>query len=131
MTAPPSPPPDPTDPLRHGPPPLPAHVQPAPAYEPGTGWPYSDKSRVVAGLLQLLPAFFFCLGGVGRLYAGQTALGTIQLVSSITAWIMLVCLFWLIIPILLFGGVWLWGVIDGVIMLAGRPVDGYGRPLRP
>src|SRR5688572_11237389 len=40
------------------------------------GWqPASDKSKVVAGLLQLLPGFLFTLGGIGRLYAGQNALG--------------------------------------------------------
>jgi hypothetical protein len=28
-------------------------------------------------------------------------------------------------------GLWVWFVVDGIIMLAGRPVDGQGRPLRP
>jgi TM2 domain-containing membrane protein YozV len=104
---------------------------PPPEFDPASGLPYSDKSRIAAGLLQLLPAFVMAIGGVGRLYAGHTALGAVQLVASIFAWIMLICLFWLIIPIFIFIGMWLWAVIDGVVMLVGRPVDGYGRPLRP
>ncbi len=50
---------------------------------------------------------------------------------SILAWIMLACLFWLIVPIFLFLGMWLWVIVDGIVLLAGRPVDGYGRLLRP
>ena len=104
---------------------------PPPAFDPASGLPYSDKSRIAAGLLQLLPGFFRAIGGVGRLYAGHSGLGAVQLVASILAWIMLICLFWLIIPIFLFLGMWLWVVIDGLVLLAGRPVDGYGLPLRP
>lgn len=104
---------------------------PPPAVDPVTGQAYSDKSRVAAGLLQLLPGFFFCLGGIGRLYAGQIGLGVAQLVSGVLAWTVLICLFWLVIPIFLFLGVWLWAVIDGIVMLAGRPVDAHGRLLRP
>ena len=113
------------------PPPPPPPPLPPPAFDPASGLPYSDKNRIAAGLLQLLPGFFMAIGGVGRLYAGQVTLGVVQLVASISAWIMLICLFWLIIPIFLFMGMWLWAVIDGVVLLAGRPVDGYGRPLRP
>ena len=32
---------------------------------------------------------------------------------------------------LIYGAIWLWFVIDGIVMLAGRPVDGQGLPLRP
>lgn len=104
---------------------------PHPAVEPGTGMPYSDKSKVVAGLLQLLLGFFLAVGGVGRLYAGNTNLGVTQLVLTIVAWASLFCGFVLILPLLAFFGLWLWFWIDGIIMLAGRPVDGMGRPLRP
>jgi TM2 domain-containing membrane protein YozV len=95
------------------------------------GLPYSEKSKLAAGLLQLIPAFVMCIAGVGRLYAGQTGLGVLQLFGSILAWIMLICLFWLVVPIFLFFGMWLWGIVDGIVMLAGRPVDGYGLLLRP
>jgi hypothetical protein len=101
-----------------------------PAVDPVTGVPYSDKSKLTAGLLQLLLGLMLGLGGVGRLYAGNTALGVTQIVLSVVGWICLVCLSWLIVPILVFVGLWIWFWVDGIVMLAGRPVDGYGRPLR-
>jgi TM2 domain-containing membrane protein YozV len=51
--------------------------------------------------------------GVGRFYAGQAGVGVAQLLLSFFG-----------IGIL---GAW----IDGILILAGRPVDQYGRPLRP
>ena len=76
--------------------------------EPMTGQPYSDRSKVVAGLLQL-----FLPIGIGRLYMGQAGIGVAQLVLS------------------LFGIGILWAFIDGIVILAGRPTDARGRPLRP
>jgi TM2 domain-containing membrane protein YozV len=76
--------------------------------EPITGIPYSDRQKVIAGVLQILLPF-----GVGRFYSGQAGVGVAQLLTS-----------WIGIGIL-----WCW--IDGIIMLAGRPLDQYGRPLRP
>lgn len=73
-----------------------------------TGIPYSDRQKVVAGVLQLFIPF-----GVGRFYSGHAGVGVAQLLTS-----------WLGIGIL-----WCW--IDAIVMLAGRPVDQYGRPLRP
>jgi hypothetical protein len=73
----------------------------------------------------------FSLGGVGRLYAGNTTVGAIQLVCSLLGWVSFICgffVFFLTWPIWI--GLWLWFVIDGVMMLAGRPRDGQGRPLR-
>src|SRR5690242_19306223 len=43
--------------------------------EPMTGLPYSDKSRIVAGLLQIFLGTF----GVGRFYTGHIGLGVLQL----------------------------------------------------
>ena len=63
---------------------------------------------MVAGLLQLLLPF-----GIGRLYSGHIGIGVAQLVLS------------------LFGIGVLWAFIDGIVILAGRPTDGHGRPLRP
>jgi TM2 domain-containing membrane protein YozV len=97
----------------------------------GYGPQYSDKSKLAAGLLQLLLGFFLGLGGVGRLYAGNTSLGIVQIVASVVGWVSFWCGFFLILPFLVFFGVWLWFVIDGIIMLAGQPTDGQGRPLRP
>ncbi|MDG6104335.1 hypothetical protein [Dactylosporangium aurantiacum] len=104
----------------------------AAGYDPATGLPYSDKSKLAAGLLQLLPGLFLVLGGIGRLYAGNTAMGVTQLVLSVVVgWTSFWCgfLFW--IPFLVVFGLWVWFVVDGIILLTGRPVDGQGRPLRP
>jgi hypothetical protein len=76
--------------------------------EPITGLPYSDRSKVIAGLLQLVLPF-----GIGRFYSGHIGIGVAQLVLS----------FFVI-------GV-VWAFIDGIVILAGRPTDPYGRPLRP
>lgn len=87
------------------------HPAPMPApygIEPTTGIPYSDRSKVVAGVLQLLLPF-----GIGRMYAGNVALGIVQLLSCFFA----------------IGVLWCW--IDGIVILAGRPIDQFGRPLRP
>ena len=76
--------------------------------DPLTGQPYSDRSKLVAGLLQL-----FLPLGIGRLYSGHTALGVCQLVLSF------------------FGVGVIWAFLDGIVILAGRPTDVRGRPLRP
>lgn len=91
---------------------------------------YSDKSKIVAGLLQILPGFILGLGGIGRLYAGHTMLGLIQLVATVIGWISFWCGFFTGFTFVIFGLAWLWFVIDGIVLLAGRPVDGQGRPLR-
>lgn len=98
--------------------------------DPMTGYPLSDKSKVVAGLLQLLPGFLIGLGGVGRLYAGNVGLGITQICLTVVGWISFWCGFLLIFPFVIYLGVWMWFVVDGIVMLAGRPVDGQGRPLR-
>jgi hypothetical protein len=76
--------------------------------EPETGRPYSDRSKIVAGVLQL----FFPIG-LGRLYSGQAGIGIAQLVLAF------------------FGIGMVWAFLDGIVILAGRPTDQYGRPLRP
>jgi TM2 domain-containing membrane protein YozV len=98
--------------------------------EPSTGLPYSDKSKVVAGLLQLLPGFFFSLGGIGRLYAGNTTVGIVQLAATVVGWISFWCGFVTGVTFVMFGLIWLWFVIDGIVIMVGRVTDGQGRPLR-
>jgi hypothetical protein len=73
---------------------------------PLTGEPYSDKQKIVAGLLQLF------LGGVGagRWYLGNTGIALAQLFTC--------------------GGLGIWALIDGVMILTGNVRDQYGRPLR-
>ena len=70
--------------------------------------PYSDRSQVVAGVLQLvLPC------GIGRFYAGHHGIAVAQLLLSFV----LIGVFW--------------AFLDGIVLLAGHPTDPYGRPLRP
>lgn len=78
--------------------------------DPMTGMPYSDKSKMVAGLLNiLLPFVGIC--GVGRFYTGHIGLGVAQLLLG-----------WLTCGI--------WPLIDGILMLMGKVPDAQGRPLR-
>lgn len=67
----------------------------------------SDRSRALAGILQLL------IPGVGRIYLGYAAYGVLQLFFT-----------------LCFGIGYLWSIIDGIIILTGGvKLDGYGRQL--
>jgi TM2 domain-containing membrane protein YozV len=61
-----------------------------------TGIPYSDKSKIVAGILQILLPF-----GIGRFYIGDTKIGVLQLVVTLVT-----C-----------GIGSLWSIIDGIIIL--------------
>lgn len=80
---------------------------------PVTGEPLSDKSKVVAGLLQLVGLFGFV--GIGRIYLGQTGLGVAQLLVGLaTCGIVAV----------------IWGLIDAVLILTDKVRDPFGRPLR-
>ncbi|WP_268968321.1 TM2 domain-containing protein [Tomitella gaofuii] len=92
---------------------------PAPfGYDPLTGIPYSDKTKVVAGILSIFLGFF----GAGRFYAGHTGLGIAQLVVNIV--LSLVTLgIWLLFA-------WIWPLADGIVLMTGHPKDGNGRPLR-
>jgi hypothetical protein len=76
--------------------------------DPDTGEPYSEKYRVVAGVLQLMLPF-----GTGRFYSGHVGTGIAQLLLS---------------PLGI--GV-VWAFLDGIVLLAGHPRDPSGRPLRP
>lgn len=89
----------------YGPPGAPFGVHPV------TGVPYSDKQKLVAGLLQIFLGGF----GVGRFYIGDTQTGVLQLVVTLVT-----C-----------GIGSIWGLIDGIMMLTGEPNDAQGRPLRP
>ncbi|OFJ50848.1 NINE protein [Mycolicibacterium grossiae] len=124
-TAPPPPPEQPGYPPPHGqpgypppsypPPPSGGYYDPSAPYgrHPMTGEPYSPKSKLVAGLLQLLG--LVGLVGVGRIYLGNTGLGVLQLVLGlITCGVVAV----------------IWGIIDAVLILTDKVRDPEGRPLR-
>ncbi len=78
--------------------------------DPVSGMPFSDKSKMVAGLLQIFVGTF----GVGRFYTGHTGIAIAQIAVS-----------WLTCGI---GAIW--PLIDGVMMLMGKVPDAQGRPLR-
>lgn len=86
-------------------------VDPSAPYgrHPVSGMPFSDKSKLAAGLLQLLIPL-----GIGRMYMGDVGLGVAQLLVTIFT-----C-----------GLGALWPFIDGILILVGEPTDGEGRPLR-
>ena len=76
---------------------------------PGTGLPYSDKSKLAAGLLNLF------IAGVGRMYIGQVGLGVAQLLVTIFT-----CGF---------GA--LWPISDGILILTKDDAkDAQGRILK-
>lgn len=78
-------------------------------YDP-QGRPYSDKQKLVAGLLQILIGGF----GVGRFYTGHTGIAIAQIaVTLVTCGI---------------GAIW--GLIDGIMILVNGGTDAQGRPLR-
>ncbi|OBJ86010.1 hypothetical protein A5640_11320 [Mycobacterium asiaticum] len=107
------------------PPPFPPPYQSYPQYAPGydasapfgrhpvTGQPYSDKSKTVAGLLQLLG--LFGIAGIGRMYAGYVGLGVAQLLVG-----------WLTCGL----GAVIWGTIDALLILTDKVNDPLGRPMR-
>ena len=111
-----SPPPPPGASLRPPPPSSPATTA-APPYGTDIAYSYggympsyptlkSDRSRALAGVLQLI------VPGVGRIYLGYAAYGVLQLVLSL-------CMVG-----------WIWSIVDGILILTGGVrVDGYGRQL--
>ncbi|QFQ99932.1 TM2 domain-containing protein [Streptomyces phaeolivaceus] len=71
------------------------------------GRPYSDKSKIVAGILQL----FLGTLGIGRFYVGSVGVGVAQLLTC--------------------GGLGFWALIDGILFLTSNDrTDAQGRVLR-
>ena len=92
--------------------PQPGYPQPYAGYPLVDEWgnPLSDKSKLVAGLLQIFLGSF----GVGRFYLGYPGMAVAQIAVT-----------WLTCGI---GGIW--PLIDGIMMLTGKVPDAQGRPLR-
>jgi TM2 domain-containing membrane protein YozV len=81
-------------------------------HDPVTGLPWSDKSKVVAGVLQIVLGGF----GVGRFYTGHHGMAVLQLVVTLVT-----C-----------GLGSIWGVVDGIMILVNNTTtDAQGRLLRP
>ena len=76
-------PPPPNYPPQYGyPPQVPGYgAPPGYGFDPRTGEQLSDKSKLIAGLLQLLG--LLGLLGIGRMYMGQTTFGVVQLVGCL------------------------------------------------
>ena len=75
-------------------------------YDP-YGRPYSDKSKIVAGILQLTLGTL----GIGRFYIGNVGIGIAQLFTC--------------------GGLGIWALIDGILLLTSNTgTDSQGRILR-
>ncbi len=81
-----------------------------PAFDPATGLPLSDKSKIVAGILQLVLGGF----GAGRFYTGHIGMAIAQIAVT-----------WLTCGL---GAIW--PLIDGIILLVQGGTDAQGRVLR-
>jgi TM2 domain-containing membrane protein YozV len=88
----------------------PAYGAAQPALDP-QGRPYSDKTKMAAGLLGIFLGGF----GVGRFYTGHTGIAIAQILVT-----------WFTCGL---GG--LWPLIDGIIILVNGGTDAQGRVLRP
>ena len=115
------PPPSGQFPPPYYPPPV-FYPDPAAPYgrHPLTGEPFSDKSKVIAGLLQLLGLVGVL--GIGRIYLGNTTLGITQLLGCLVFGIV-TCGIGFIVPVI-------WGIIDAVLIFTDRVRDSAVRPLR-
>ncbi|MGV7904022.1 TM2 domain-containing protein, partial [Mycobacterium kansasii] len=90
--------------------------------DPQTGEPYSDKSKLAAGLLQI----FLGGWGIGRFYLGSTSIAVTQLVLTVIGIVTSIILIGFVILI----GVGIWALVDGIMILTGSVRDPQGRPLR-
>jgi hypothetical protein len=87
---------------------------------PTLGLPYSDKSKIIAAILQLVVGF-----GVGRFYIGHQQIAIAQLVACIAGFVLA------FFTCGLSAFVFLWTFVDGIILLVSQDVrDANGLPLR-
>ncbi|WP_028047860.1 TM2 domain-containing protein [Cellulomonas sp. URHE0023] len=106
--------------------PPPPYGQPG-GYPPPYGSPYphdpAEKSKIAAGLLGIFLGGF----GIHRFYLGYTGIGLTMLLVGIIGGVLTFGILW--------GAVWLWGFIEGILYLVASPGTSYshdstGRPLR-
>ena len=91
--------------------------------DPISGEPLSDKSKIVGGLLQIFLGWL----GVGRFYIGSTGIGVAQLLLFFFG-VLLTAVFGL--GLILLFGLFVWHLVDGVLILIGNVTDAQGRKLR-
>jgi TM2 domain-containing membrane protein YozV len=83
---------------------------------------WAPKSKIVAGLLGIFLGGF----GIHRFYLGHAGLGAAMLILQIFGWLT-ICFF---VGFFISGGVWLWGLIEGILILVGViNRDAFGQPL--
>jgi hypothetical protein len=80
----------------------------------------SDKSRLVAGMLELLVPI-----GAGRFYLGHQTMGASQATCAMFAWLFLGQGLWAMGAALL-----VWSFVDAVVLLTFGGTDSHGRKLR-
>jgi TM2 domain-containing membrane protein YozV len=88
--------------------------------------PYNlpTKSKTTAGVLQLVLSLFG-LPGIGRLYAGHTGIGIVQLCGTLFGGVLTLCTVGLAVFVPL--GLVVWGIVDGIVILGSEaPRDGRG-----
>lgn len=90
--------------------------------DPLTGEPLSDKSKMVAGLLQIFLGQF----GVGRFYLGDNKTAGIQLGLTLLGYLLAI----VVIGVFVVLGVAIWALVDGIMILTGKVRDPQGRPLK-
>jgi TM2 domain-containing membrane protein YozV len=83
----------------------------------------APKSAVAAGLLQL----FFGTFGAGRFYIGTTGIATAQLMLGLAGLFFTLFCF---VGVLILIPLWIWNLIDALMMFAGAVTDSYGRKLQ-
>ncbi|GGG11656.1 hypothetical protein GCM10007304_27100 [Rhodococcoides trifolii] len=109
-----------------------APVDPGAPYgrDPLTGEPFSDKSKLLAGLLQIVPVFVGLPIGIGRFYMGSNGIGIAMAVLTVVSYLLIFTLIGALLglPVLFATGIW--AIVDGVILLTGTPRDGAGRLLK-
>ena len=89
--------------------------------DPKTGRPFSDKQKVIAGVLQIFLGKF----GAGRFYTGHTGMAVGQLIACMLGvWVFS----WFTCGLSAF--VLLWPMIDGLVIMTSDSTDSDGRPLR-
>lgn len=87
----------------------------------------AQKSKVLAGILAIL----FGSIGVHNFYLGNINLGLVKLVVALACNFLGRLLFFLFVPFsLISSALFIWGVVDGVLILTGRvTTDEAGNPL--
>ena len=82
----------------------------------------NNKQKLVAGLL----AIFLGCYGVHNFYLGYTKKAVIQLVCTIVGLVLSILIIGLFVVI----GIWIWAIVEGIMIFTGKiSTDAKGNPL--